>query len=52
MATPDGRITLRNMRLITTVRGEKHERLIADQEEHERVLRELFGISLGIEKQA
>jgi N-hydroxyarylamine O-acetyltransferase len=47
LATVEGRITLRNMRLITTVRGEKQERLIADQEEHQSVLHELFGITLG-----
>jgi N-hydroxyarylamine O-acetyltransferase len=52
LATLEGRITLRNMRLITTVRGDKQERLIADQEEHQSVLRELFGIELGTEKQA
>jgi N-hydroxyarylamine O-acetyltransferase len=52
LATLEGRITLRNMRLITTVGGDKQERLIADQEEHQSVLRELFGIELGSEKQA
>ena len=51
LATLEGRITLRNMRLITTVRGDKQERLIANQEEHQTVLRELFGIKLDSDKQ-
>ena len=50
LATLEGRITLRNMRLITTLQGEKHERVIEDQEEHRSVLRELFGIELGSNK--
>lgn len=51
LATLEGRITLRNMRLITTVRGDKQERLIANQEEHQTVLRELFGIKLDSDNQ-
>ena len=51
LATLDGRITLRNMRLITTVQGDKQERLLADQQEHQSVLSELFGIELGGDKQ-
>ena len=50
LATPEGRITLRNMRLITTLRGDKQERLISDQEERRNVLRDLFGIDLGDER--
>ena len=50
LATSDGRITLRDMRLITTVRGDKHERLISDQEERRNLLHDLFGIDLGDER--
>jgi N-hydroxyarylamine O-acetyltransferase len=49
LATTEGRITLRNMRLITTVKDDKQERLLTDQEERHSVLRELFGIELGSE---
>ena len=52
LATLEGRITLRNMRLITTVRGIRKERLLADQDENQSALRELFGIELGGEKPA
>jgi len=49
LATPEGRITLRNMRLITTVGADKHERLLESQDEHDTVLRELFGVELDRE---
>jgi N-hydroxyarylamine O-acetyltransferase len=45
-ATPEGRVTLRDMRLITTVRGEKREQLLANDEEYAISLRELFGVVL------
>ena len=51
LATLEGRITLRNMRLITTVGGDKQERSIADQEELDGLLRELFGIDLRTENE-
>ena len=44
LATPDGRVSLSEMRLITTRRGERHERLLAGEEEHAAALRELFGV--------
>ena len=43
-ATPDGRVTLSEMRLITTNGREKHERELADEREYGEVLRERFGI--------
>lgn len=46
-ATPDGRITLSNMTLITTVAGEKHERVLESPEEYEAALREHFGFSMA-----
>jgi N-hydroxyarylamine O-acetyltransferase len=46
LAMPDGRITLTNMRLITTTRGERHERALADEEECAAILREHFGVEL------
>lgn len=45
LATAEGRITLSEMRLITTTRsGERQERQIADEDEYARLLREEFGI--------
>jgi N-hydroxyarylamine O-acetyltransferase len=46
-ATPDGRITLSELRLITTVNGKRDERVIGSEEEYQTVLREQFGIVLG-----
>lgn len=45
-ASTDGRITLSGMRLITTARGEKHERTIADREEYAAALRDHFEVEL------
>ena len=45
MATPDGRLTLSDMRLITTLNGgERQERALKSEEEYATVLRERFGI--------
>lgn len=44
-ATPDGRITLSELRLITTNYGEQQERPIGDEQEYASLLREEFGIS-------
>jgi N-hydroxyarylamine O-acetyltransferase len=44
--TPDGRMTLRGMRLITTVNSERQERVLNNEEEVALVLREHFGIVL------
>lgn len=47
-ATPEGRITLSEMRLITTVKGaQRQERGLKNEQEYERVLCEHFGIVMG-----
>lgn len=46
LATEAGRITLSDMRLITSKDGAKEERTLANQEEYAAVLREHFGILL------
>jgi len=46
LAMPEGRITLAGMRLITTTRGERHERALASEEECATVLREHFGVEI------
>ncbi len=43
-ATSSGRITLSELRLITTVYGQRNERSIGSEEEYRTVLREQFGI--------
>jgi N-hydroxyarylamine O-acetyltransferase len=43
-ATEDGRITLSEMRLITTQGQLRHERILMTQDEYDRVLRDQFGI--------
>jgi N-hydroxyarylamine O-acetyltransferase len=45
--TPDGRISLAGMRLITTTGEERSERDLAGEAERRAVLREMFGIDLG-----
>jgi len=42
--TDDGRITLTDMRLITTFGPERQERVLDDQAEYDRVLHDQFGI--------
>jgi N-hydroxyarylamine O-acetyltransferase len=44
LATPDGRVTLSDLRLITTRNGARQERLLESEEEHAETLRELFGV--------
>lgn len=46
-ATPDGRITLSDMRLIVSTGGARHERVLRDQAEYAAALRQHFGIELG-----
>jgi N-hydroxyarylamine O-acetyltransferase len=46
-ATPDGRVSLAGMRLITTVGQERTERELADADERRAVLRDVFGVDLG-----
>jgi N-hydroxyarylamine O-acetyltransferase len=47
MATGMGRITLEQMRLITTVDGQRHERSLSSEMEFRSVLQRQFGIDLG-----
>jgi N-hydroxyarylamine O-acetyltransferase len=46
LATPTGRITLSDMRLITTRHGERKEQMLTSQEEYVAALAEHFGIVL------
>ncbi len=46
LATPEGRITLSDLRLITTIGGTREERMLQSEEEYLAVLTELFGIVL------
>jgi N-hydroxyarylamine O-acetyltransferase len=50
LATPEGRVTLRDMRFITTVGEEREERLLASQDEYHTLLKELFGIEISDSK--
>ncbi|HEX8174648.1 MAG TPA: arylamine N-acetyltransferase [Pyrinomonadaceae bacterium] len=48
-ATPEGRITLSEMRFITTSKnGSRQERLLTSQEERADILREHFGIEMAV----
>jgi N-hydroxyarylamine O-acetyltransferase len=47
MATPDGRITVADRRLILTRNGSREERLLASDDEWRAALKERFGIVLG-----
>jgi len=44
LATETGRITLSELRFITTTNGEKEERALADETEYAALLRERFGV--------
>jgi N-hydroxyarylamine O-acetyltransferase len=44
VATPAGRVTLSDMRLIITKSGERQERMLASREEYANALREYFGV--------
>jgi len=46
LATPDGRVTLSDLRLITTRNGVREERMLETEAEHTVALRELFGITV------
>lgn len=43
-ATPDGRITLSDGRLIVTANGQRQERMLSSEAEYAAVLREYFGL--------
>jgi N-hydroxyarylamine O-acetyltransferase len=45
-ATPDGRITVTGLRLITTIRGDKQERELAGDDEWRAALGEHFDVEL------
>jgi N-hydroxyarylamine O-acetyltransferase len=45
-ATPDGRVSLEDGRLIITTNGQRKERLVANQEEYRALLKEHFGVVL------
>lgn len=45
-ATPEGRITLSDLKLIITRNGEKEERLLSSEDEWLQTLREHFGVAL------
>ena len=46
-ATPHGRITVANMRLIVTNNGDRDEMFLATEDELRHCLRESFGVELG-----
>jgi N-hydroxyarylamine O-acetyltransferase len=46
-ATPEGRITLSDMRLIITQNGQREEKSLTDQEEYATALHEYFGIDIS-----
>jgi N-hydroxyarylamine O-acetyltransferase len=45
-ATPDGRITLSDMKLVITRNGNKEERTLCSEEEWRTALREYFDVML------
>lgn len=45
LATPTGRVTLSELKLITSNKGQKQERMIRDDEEYSTLLRDRFGIT-------
>jgi len=45
-AVPSGRITLTDLKLITTNSGTSHERMLASEEERRAVLEHCFGVVL------
>lgn len=48
-ATPDGRVTLSEMRLVTTIQGqERTERVLMNDAEYASVLKEHFGVVMSI----
>ncbi|RIK80638.1 acetyltransferase [candidate division KSB1 bacterium] len=49
-ATPEGRVTLSDMRLIITASGQRQETVLQDEEEYRHALEEHFGIDLTISK--
>jgi N-hydroxyarylamine O-acetyltransferase len=52
LTTPTGRVTLSDLRVITTVHGQKQERLLTSEEEYQGVLAEVFGIRVKTLRQS
>ncbi len=50
-ATPEGRVTLEDGRLIITRNGERSERPVADRNEYHALLKQYFDVTLPIENQ-
>jgi N-hydroxyarylamine O-acetyltransferase len=48
LATPEGRITLSDLRLIETNAAGKQERTLADQQEYDAALRDHFGVVMPV----
>jgi len=48
LATPSGRITLADMKLIITENGSRQESSAPSEEERRRILQERFGIKLKL----
>ena len=46
LATPDGRVTLNDLRLIETANGERSERELGSEQEWRQLLRDRFGVEL------
>ena len=44
LATPAGRVTLSDMKLITTTNGNRQERVLDSEEERNEVLKTIFGV--------
>lgn len=49
-ATPEGRVTLSDMRLIVTANGQRQEKVFQNQEEYIHALQEQFGIDLTMSR--
>ena len=45
-ATPEGRISLSDLRFIETAGGKRQERILTNQEEYATILRDQFGVLL------
>jgi N-hydroxyarylamine O-acetyltransferase len=46
LALPQGRVSLSDQRLITTIQGKREERVLSSEEEYREVLAQLFGVIL------
>lgn len=46
LALPAGRLSLSDLRLITTINGQREERLLASEQEYQATLAERFGVTL------